>query len=681
MVIINIDPLDYKYDIETLVRAFFPKTVILVNKDYDKDSDIKAHVEVVFNNDGIFISVDNEKVNINTDLSDRVNTKNVLKRELYYLLSKKCNKTLPWGTLTGIRPVKIALKMLEDGMSCDKIAEFYEKEYLTSKEKVDLTLGIAKKEANILNTFPYRDGYSLYVGIPFCPSRCAYCSFASNDINADFQYVDDYLVALKKEISYIAETFSELKLYTIYVGGGTPTALPCDKLEELLKFINKSFNLNNLKEYTVEAGRPDTVTREKLMVLKKAGVNRISINPQTMNDNTLKIIGRNHTSKDVIIAMNLARSVGFNNINMDFIIGLPNENIEDVRHSMEEALKLKPESLTIHSLAIKRSSKFNIENENYKKLDFNFDTSIMDLTSKYAREMGLKPYYLYRQKNIAGNLENIGYAKLGFEGIYNILIMEEKHIIAASGAGTDTKFVRYDESGRELDVNRIDNVKNLHEYINRIDEMIDRKRNFIKENYHIINIDDKKINEDMKENIFHGIMVSNLAGMLAKEMNLPENEIYDIRLAGLVHDIGKLRLAEYLYGKDRTSLSIEKIRHIRDHSKLGYDILNEYEYSDYVKDCVLHHHENYDGSGVPGHLKGEEIPISARILRVCDVFSALVSNRSYRDAFDIDTAISLLINEVKNFDMNVFLTFQKMINRKNVRNKVIELLEYQNHYN
>ena len=682
MVIININPLDFKYDIETLSRAFYPGERFFVNKEVDIEEDKKVIIDVTFAENKINIKLNDNERSTEADFDDRADTKNRLKRLLYSMLVDETEKVLPWGTLTGIRPIKLALSKLEDGMDEEDVLDFMEEEYLASEEKSKLALKIAKREAEVLSEFEYKDGYSLYVGIPFCPKRCIYCSFASNDIEEKADKVEDYLEALKKELSYIANACNELKLYTIYVGGGTPTALNALQLDELLKFITRTFNLTYLREFTVEAGRPDTINEDKLNVMKKYGVSRISINPQTMNDKTLKLIGRNHTVKDVYEAFALAREYGFNNINMDFILGLPEETIEDVRNTMEQVLTLKPESITIHSLAIKRGAKLQTDSEDYKDLTFKNNEEMMNLASKYARELGMNPYYLYRQKNIAGNLENVGYSKYGYECLYNILIMEEKHNIIAAGAGSDSKFVIYhDEEDYEGEHNpevfRVCDVKDLDNYIDRIEEMIERKREFIKENYNTYSIDKDKLESDMIDNIHHGILVSNLARMLGKEIGLADDKCYDLAVAGVLHDIGKLRLAEYLYGKDRDSLSIEKMRHIRMHSSLSYDIIKDMDFSALVKESVLYHHENYDGTGFPRNLEGEDIPLGARIIRVCDVFAALVSRRSYRDAFDIDSALNLLINEVKHFDMHIFLAFQRMINREEVREKVRHLLQYQ----
>ena len=283
--------------------------------------------------------------------------------------------------------------------------------------------------------------------------------------------VDAYLDSIEKEIDYVAEAFKDKKLNTIYIGGGTPTTLEPEQLERLLSKIENSFNLSFLQEWTVEAGRPDSITREKLKAIKSHPVTRISINPQTMKDETLELIGRRHTVLQVKDAFLLAREEGFDNINMDIIVGLPQETKEDVENTLEEIKKLGPDNLTVHSLAIKRAARLNTQKEEYAGMKSVNSESTMELTQDAAEEMGMKPYYLYRQKNMTGNMENVGYAKPGKEGIYNILIMEEMQTIVALGAGAITKAVY--PNGR---IERCENVKDIKTYLEKTDEMIERKK-------------------------------------------------------------------------------------------------------------------------------------------------------------------------------------------------------------
>jgi oxygen-independent coproporphyrinogen-3 oxidase len=340
-------------------------------------------------------------------------------------------------------------------------------------QKADICIEVAKREQELFRDFCYEEEYCLYVGIPFCPTRCLYCSFTSYPIEVYQDKVDAYLDALCKEIAFVAETpaYGKKRLVAIYVGGGTPSALSAKQLERLISEIKKHFDMQYVKEFCVECGRPDSITMDKLQVLKNSGVERISINPQTMSDETLKLIGRAHSVEQTKEAFTLARQAGFENINMDMIVGLPGEDIEDVRHTLSEIRKLSPDSITVHSLAIKRAANLNIEMERYRSLIKGSTNEMLLAVDQCARELGLLPYYLYRQKNIPGKLENIGYAAPGKECLYNVLIMEEKMDILALGAGASSKFVFHEENRIE----RVENVKNVDEYIKRIDEMLERK--------------------------------------------------------------------------------------------------------------------------------------------------------------------------------------------------------------
>ena len=331
---------------------------------------------------------------------------------------------------------------------------------------------IANKEKYLLDGLDYRNGYSLYIGIPFCPSICLYCSFSSSPIGLWKSKTDDYLDALEKEMRGTRDVFSPKILQTVYIGGGTPTTLSSEQLDRLLCMVEDNFDLSRVREFTVEAGRPDSVTEDKLKVLAAHGTGRISINPQTMNQKTLDLIGRRHTVEQIEETFYLARSLGFDNINMDLIVGLPGEGPDEVAYTMERIGVLGPDSVTVHALALKRSSRLNEKLADYEAISFQASDEIMDLTMRQNEERGLYPYYLYRQKNMAGNFENVGYAVPGKECLYNILIMEEVQSILALGAGGSTKLV-YDDGLIE----RIENVKDIKNYIERTDEMIGRKIN------------------------------------------------------------------------------------------------------------------------------------------------------------------------------------------------------------
>lgn len=474
----------FEYDIHSMVKAFYPEETVKVfvqgQKDLTSDEGMPEFY-ITFAPEEIRMGIfpkngydKKEQICSLKEIQGRPAVKNELKQQLYQMLSELTGKKLPWGTLTGIRPTKIAMQLLEEGKEEKEILSYMQDTYYASEEKARLSLDIAEREKRILSEIHYEEGYSLYIGIPFCPTTCLYCSFTSFPICAWKKRVGEYLDALDQEIEFVKEACRDKILDSVYIGGGTPTTLEAEELDRLLTKVRESFDFSQVKEFTVEAGRADSITREKLEVLKKHGVARISVNPQTMKEETLRLIGRQHTVKQVVDAFNLAREVGFPNINMDLILGLPGETEEDVAATMEAIKRLRPDSLTVHSLAIKRASKLSqwIEQNGIQTLN-NTDQT-MEIAARAAQELGMKPYYLYRQKNMSGNFENVGYATEGNYGIYNILIMEEKQSIMALGAGTISKIVYPD--GR---IERCDNVKDVALYIERIDEMIERKRKML----------------------------------------------------------------------------------------------------------------------------------------------------------------------------------------------------------
>lgn len=490
MIEVTLNKPEFEYDIHSLIKAFFPAEYVGVSaekKQYEEPVTAKMHIE--YGEDAIQIRW-RQKVQIPEEseladaddgtwvtrefpvnFADRTDTKNRLKQNLYELLSDETGKKLPWGTLTGIRPTKIPMKFLEEGKSREEIRSYMKETYFTSDEKIELSIDIAERELALLSGIDYENGYSLYIGIPFCPTTCLYCSFTSYPLASWARRVDSYLDALEKEIDFVAVKFGRKHLNSIYIGGGTPTTLEPYQLDRLIRKIKCSFDLSDCLEFTVEAGRPDSITREKLEVLRKNGISRISINPQTMKQETLKLIGRHHTVEQTIESFHMARELGFDNINMDLIMGLPEETLDDVHRTMEQIAELAPDNLTVHSLALKRAARLNMFKEDYKNYKMVNTQEHMDLVAGYAKEMGLAPYYLYRQKGMAGNLENVGYAAPRKAGVYNVLIMEEKQTIIACGAGSISKSVYPD--GR---IERCENVKDVALYIERIDEMIDRKQ-------------------------------------------------------------------------------------------------------------------------------------------------------------------------------------------------------------
>ena len=466
---------NYQYDLHALLKSFYPEhdvRVYAAEAQEEHQDDEKQVIIQLFNDSmNVILDIDVRKEYVHTYKNDTDVIKKECKLSIYQDLCDYTGKTLPWGNLTGIRPTKLAMGMLAEGKEDAEIVAWLKAAHAVSDEKAQLSLDIARREKAILDRLHYEDGYSLYIGIPFCPTTCLYCSFTSYPIAVWRKRVDEYLQALFQEIDFVAETYKNKILDTVYIGGGTPTTLEAAGLDRLLQYVRDKFDFRQVTEFTVEAGRADSITREKLDVLKKHSVTRISVNPQTMKDETLKYIGRQHTVAQVKDAFWLAREAGFDNINMDIILGLPGELESDVQNTIHEICKLNPDSLTVHSLAVKRASKLSQWIEENGIATLRNTDSTMDIAQKGAYALEMKPYYLYRQKNMSGNFENVGYAREGKYGIYNILIMEEKQTIVACGAGSVSKRVYPDGL-----IKRSENVKDVSQYIERIGEMIERKR-------------------------------------------------------------------------------------------------------------------------------------------------------------------------------------------------------------
>ena len=389
------------------------------------------------------------------------------KQALYDLLREMTGIRPLWGSLTGVRPTHLMLEALAEGLSPEEAADRLGRDFDVAPDRAALLAEIAAEQEKLPP--PGDEWMDVYIGIPFCTTRCAYCSFSSGEIG-DGSAIEPYMASLAREMRACAEILKESgrKLRALYVGGGTPTALPQDAFKRLMEDIAVCFP--GAAEYTVEAGRPDTLSRAKLRAIREAGAGRISINPQTMNDRTLEIIGRAHTAQQVRDAYALAREEGISHINMDVIAGLPGENEADFARTMDEARRLKPESLTVHTLAIKRSSRMSLER--HPLPDGDMAARMVEAGRNTAREMGMAPYYLYKQKYMAGNLENTGYALPGHACLYNVDIMEETSHILAMGAGGISKRI-YPEEGH---IGRAPNVSNIRDYLARTDEMIRRKR-------------------------------------------------------------------------------------------------------------------------------------------------------------------------------------------------------------
>lgn len=462
---IELNNLKYRYDVYQIFNLFFP----LNQLDFNIASpDYKIHIGensiLIEDKDGI------EKFNINKE----ANIKQEVKQSSYIFLEKRTGKKIPWGTLVGIRPSKIALSLLKEGKSEKEIIDYYEEHYIVEEEKAKLCIEVARIESKMVNNDKRK--ISIYIGMPFCPTRCLYCSFTSNPIVSCKNLVEKYLNALTKEIEEISRFVKEKELIieTVYFGGGTPTSVKDEEFENIMETIYNNFiyDNNNVHEFTVECGRPDSLSIHKFSTMKKYGVTRISINPQTMNDDTLKLIGRNHSVEDIKDKYRMARDMGFDNINMDIIVGLPGERLSHVRNTCKEIYNLKPDSVTVHGMSFKKGSKLYEKLEEYlRDIEQNELNRMHEETFKLSKSLGMNPYYMYRQKNMVGNMENVGYSLRGKECIYNIQMIEERQTIIALGADAITKVI-YLELNK---IERVPNVKDILEYNNRIDEMINKK--------------------------------------------------------------------------------------------------------------------------------------------------------------------------------------------------------------
>ena len=455
----------FHYEMENLIRAFLFDEKINVIREWEALiqpyilTSVCEKIEVKICAEGFEKSLSRERGEDDELLMAQL---------LYALLAEYTGRTLPWGLLTGVRPVKLFSTLANDTSLDDAKAYFADSLYV-SDSKIALCDKVYHAQKNIVSRSG-RNSFSLYVSIPFCPTRCSYCSFVSQSVEKAKKLIDGYIPLLCEEIRYTADIAKKLNLHleSVYIGGGTPTTLNPGQLRVLLSEIHASFDTSGIAEFTVEAGRPDTVTREKLLALKDAGVTRVSINPQTFNDDVLAVIGRRHTSLQTKEAFLLARETGFDNINMDFIAGLPTESVQSFENSIRTALDLDPESITVHTLAVKKSARLR-ESDTAK--EFSRTADMLAFAENTLPDRGYVPYYLYRQSKMLSNLENIGWAKDGYFSPYNIYIMEETHSILACGAGAVTKLRDVDSNYLE----RIFNFKYPYEYISRFNEMLSRK--------------------------------------------------------------------------------------------------------------------------------------------------------------------------------------------------------------
>ena len=401
--------------------------------------------------------------------ADKKQLSNSVKKSALLACRKISDMPTPWGISTGIRPAKIARMLIDEGKTDPQVLRLMEEEYWIEPARTRLCLDVAKKERAILD-MSEESSVSLYVGIPFCPTRCAYCSFISQSLTHNNKFMLPYVDACEREIRRCGEIAGKLGLRPIsaYFGGGTPTAIPAEQLRRLIETLKSSFDMSNLREFTVEAGRPDTLTPEMMEMLQDCGIHRISINPQTMHQCTLDAIGRRHSPEDVERAFALAREYGMEIINADLILGLPGETPAMLEETLDRITALNPEAITVHTMYMKRAARLKSD---FEKLRFARNVNeMMELCRSRMAAYGAEPYYMYKQKNTLGNLENIGFAKPGSECLYNVYIMEEVHSIIAMGGGASTKLVRGDR------IERIFNPKEAGDYVSRIDEILEKKQ-------------------------------------------------------------------------------------------------------------------------------------------------------------------------------------------------------------
>lgn len=472
--ILIIDSHPFRYEMEALCRMFL----------HGRELKITEEAEIPPKEDYIYTALEGDEITVKAKIDGKyAEAKRTAENDharnmelaVFGVLTEILSIRPKWGVLTGIRPVKLAMQLHDMGLSEEEIRKKLKEERLVSDEKLDLLLTTMEHELEI-RASSRPNSVSLYISIPFCPSRCSYCTFTSHSVEKAAKLIPQYVELLCGELKDIAVLIDEIGLHleTVYMGGGTPTVLTAKQLDQVLSTVNESFDMTGVRELTVEAGRPDTITAEKLAVLKKNGVGRISINPQTMDDEVLAAIGRKHTAEDVKNAFALAKTFGFDSINMDLISGLPGDNMEKFRKTIAEVIAMNPDNITLHTLTVKHGA-------NLAPMAQSVFAATADAMNEYAygefAKAGYFPYYLYRQKGTVDNLENVGFCKPGKEGIYNIFIMDETHTVLSAGAGGVTKLkAPYDKK-----IERIFNFKYPYEYIERFELMNERKeqvRNF-----------------------------------------------------------------------------------------------------------------------------------------------------------------------------------------------------------
>lgn len=472
---LNIIDHPFHYEMEKLSRIFFPDDVTVYQEkneigNYVTTERIKAENGDIIKVKAVFSS-DVREHECFVEHCDRFD--NACEKKMAQLLFKALSEitgyTPPWGILTGVRPAKLMQKHISQNGE-QAALDYFRNELFVSEEKSELAMTVAENEAAIIDK-SRENSFSLYISIPFCPTRCSYCSFVSHSNEQAKKLMPEYVDKLCQEIKYTGEQIRKysMRLESVYYGGGTPTTLSAEQYKRISDAIAESFDLSTVEEYTVEAGRPDTVTDEKLKAIKDSGCTRISINPQTFNDSVLEEIGRKHTSAQTLEAMRMARSNGFDNINTDLIAGLPTDTLESFNKTLDTVLSLSPESITVHTLSKKRSS--TISTDHLETNDAELCGKMLSSASEKLIGGGYEPYYMYRQSKCLGNFENVGWAKKGYECLYNVYMMEECHTVIAVGAGAVSKL----KNPYGDEIKRVYNFKYPYEYINKFEEIIKRK--------------------------------------------------------------------------------------------------------------------------------------------------------------------------------------------------------------
>lgn len=469
MILIN-ENNSFQYEMEKVCRIFYPDEKIKTLNSYEETDENKVvHTKIEDSTISVVVKI-NDRTIQKSCIDEKEDTEMQMARLLVRILEELTGIHPSWGVLTGIRPSKLMKNEIEK-VGREKAIEVFKERFLADEKKAILAAEVSQREEKIIKTTS-DEHFSLYISIPFCPSRCKYCSFVSHSIERTNKLIEPYIENLCKEIEISGKITKQVGITpdTVYVGGGTPTTLNEEQLEKILESVKNNFDLSNLKEYTVEAGRPDTVTQGKLELLKKYGVERISINAQTFNDEVLQANGRRHSVEEFYRAYEIARKVGFESINTDLIAGLQDDTLESFQNSIDSAIRINPENITVHTLSLKRSSSMSTEGEKIKN-DAKTASEMIDYAQTKLAQNGYFPYYMYRQSKILGNLENVGWCKTDKECAYNIFMMEECSTIISCGAGAVTKLKEPASNG----LKRIFNFKYPYEYNNRFDEMIERK--------------------------------------------------------------------------------------------------------------------------------------------------------------------------------------------------------------